>query len=166
MSSILPVRASICLEVLHECSYTLRPMLRVERLAANVSRLRPHLVKCPSSASPLAARSYSIARATMSQQPAETAVQKDSKSLDGFLRCIAACNQGAEQQRELVPLYIEDACIGYVRPRRVIVAHPSPFFQCSNLNSATSRALIASKLGTGTIRCRPLNLHALYATLV
>lgn len=111
---------------LSNCLLIIQFMLCVERLAANMSRLRPHVVKSPSSTSHVAARSLSVAGVTVSQQHAEKTAQGCSKSLDGFLRCVAACNQGAEQQQELVPLYIEDACIGYVRPRRVTMSHHSP----------------------------------------
>lgn len=92
-------------------------MLCMEVLATKMPRLQPRVTKSSTNASHGTKRSHAVVGVTTSSQSTNSSEQMNSKSLDGFLRCIAACNEGAEQQRRLVPLYIENACIGYVRRR-------------------------------------------------
>lgn len=48
--------------------------------------------------------------------PAEDAAGQQGGTLEGFFRCIAACNEGAEEQLHLIPFYVGDDVVGYLRP--------------------------------------------------
>lgn len=89
----------------------------VNHLITKLPRLQPILHSGSRHCGKLRARGHlqSSAGPTM-QRSAYSSVQGASLNLDGFLNCIAACNEGAEQQRNLIPMYIEDTVIGYLRP--------------------------------------------------